>query len=113
MAATEHWRNEPDDHDYPAARDYLSLMFPDATSELLAHALESAPLMHREAKDLLRASGLAALPDTNVHVAADLKKVKKGGQLSPAAVPAITWMRTLIYPAAWSTSRPPERKHSR
>ena len=83
MATTEHWKSKPDDHDYPAARDYLSLILPDATSEVLAHELESATLIHREVKDLLRASGLAALPDTNVHVATDLKKVKKGDQLSP------------------------------
>jgi hypothetical protein len=83
MATTEHWKNEPDDHDYPAARDYLSLILPDATSESLSHALERAALIHRQAKDLLRASGLVALPDTNVHVASDLKKVKKGDKLSP------------------------------
>ena len=26
MAAHEHWKTEPDDHDYPAASDYLSLI---------------------------------------------------------------------------------------
>jgi hypothetical protein len=25
-AATEHWKQEPDDHDFPAAADYLSLL---------------------------------------------------------------------------------------
>jgi len=83
MAAKEHWKSEPDDHDYPAACNYLSLLFPEATSKALAHSLERAPLIHHQAKDLLRASGLAALPETNYHVAKDLKKVKKGAQLSP------------------------------
>jgi hypothetical protein len=83
MARTEHWKNDPDEHDFPAARDYLSLTFSDAACEALAQALEGAPLIRRQAKDLLRASGLAALPETNVHVASDLKKVKKGAKLSP------------------------------
>ena len=27
--ATEHWKQEPDDHDFPAAADYLSLLLPE------------------------------------------------------------------------------------
>jgi hypothetical protein len=46
-------------------------------------ALKDGPLSTRKAKDLLRASGLAALPDTNVHVAKDLDKVHRGERLSP------------------------------
>jgi hypothetical protein len=39
--------------------------------------------MHRKAKDLLRASGLDALPRDNTHVAKDLDKVRAGERLSP------------------------------
>ena len=83
MAATEHWTNEPDDHDYPAAEDYLSLLTGPAAAHELAERLQTAQLEHRKAKDLLRASGLAILGPDNVHVAKDLAKVKKGTPLSP------------------------------
>ncbi len=83
MAASAHWKDEPDDHDYPAAVDYLSLVMPDAAATTVANALRAAPLIQRKAKDLLRASGLALLPPTNVHVAKDLEKVKHGQRLSP------------------------------
>ena len=78
-----HWKDEPDDHDYPAAHDYLSLVLGEAQAGKAVESLRSAPLVRRKAKDLLRASGLAHLPTTNPHVAADLRKVKKGRKLSP------------------------------
>jgi hypothetical protein len=79
----EHWMHEPQDHDYPAAADYLTLQFDPAVAETAVAALEKAPLVHRKAKDLLRASGLALLPPDNPHVARDLKKVEDGKALSP------------------------------
>ncbi len=83
MSEKEHWKSTPDDHDYPAAHDYLSLVAPDVQVKALVKALMDAPIMKRQAKDLLRAGGLAVLPDTNVHVAKDLEKVNRGEQLSP------------------------------
>lgn len=82
-APTPHWKTEPEDHDFPAASDYLSLVVPDQVAQSLTDALRSAATMHRKAKDLLRASELPLLPATNPHVAADLDKVKKGKLLSP------------------------------
>ena len=29
MPANAHWKDEPDEHDYPAAADYLSLVMPE------------------------------------------------------------------------------------
>ena len=46
-------------------------------------ALKLAPSVRHQAKDLLRASGLALLPVDNVHVASDLAKIKRGEPLSP------------------------------
>jgi len=80
---TAHWKDEPDDHDYPAAVAYLSLLVPEATAKVLSDRLRAAPLAHRKAKDLLRASRLPILGPDNVHVASDLEKVKKGRPLSP------------------------------
>ena len=78
-----HWKDEPDDHDYPAAADYLSLVLAEAQVAKVVESLRAAPLIRRKAKDLLRASGLPHLPVSNPHVAADLRKVKKGRKLSP------------------------------
>ena len=84
MTATkEHWKNEPDDHDYPAAADYLTLLMEKGAVDKVVAALRAAPLTHRKAKDLLRASRLELLPADNVHVKKDLGKVEKGQLLSP------------------------------
>lgn len=82
----EHWKAEPDAHDYPAAADYLSLVLPDATVRGVVSRLRGAPITHRKAKDLLRASALPLLTEENFHVAADLKKVRRGQLLSPVLV---------------------------
>jgi hypothetical protein len=79
----ESWKESPDDHDYSAAEDYLSLITSPAAAKGLARRLRAAPLMHRKAKDLLRASRLPLLATDNFHVARDLKKVKQGRLLSP------------------------------
>jgi len=79
----EHWKSEPEDHDYPAAASYLSLVLPPARVDSVVAALRAAPIGHWKAKDLLRASGLALLPSDNPHVSSDLKKVSKGQELSP------------------------------
>ena len=83
MAQKEHWKSSPDEHDYPAAHDYLSLVMPETDAAGMVKSLMNAPLVHRKAKDLLRAAQLAVLPQTNVHVSKDLEKVSKGEQLSP------------------------------
>ncbi|HYW27971.1 MAG TPA: hypothetical protein VE953_27615 [Terriglobales bacterium] len=84
--STEHWKDEPDDHDYPAAADYLSLLLTETAAKELSDRLRAAPLVRRKAKDLLRASRLEALGPDNFHVAADLEKVKKGRPLSPVLI---------------------------
>jgi hypothetical protein len=77
------WLAEPEEHDYPAAGDYLALIVePDAVA-VLVEGLRAAPTMHRKAKDILRASGLPLLTTDDPHVASDLRKIKKGQALSP------------------------------
>ncbi len=76
MPQKTHWKDQPDDHDYPAAADYLSLLVSPAAAKQLAARLRRAPIIHRKAKDLLRASRLPVLTDDNPHVANDLKKVR-------------------------------------
>ncbi len=83
MAKTEHWKTDPDPHDFPAAIDYLSLVLPRTQAAALARKLKTAPLAQRKATDLLRASRSALLPPDNPEVARDLKKIRKGALLSP------------------------------
>jgi hypothetical protein len=77
---------EPEEHDYPAAGDFLSLLLDPAVVAVVVAALQSEPLVHRKAKDLLRASGLPLLGTDNRHVARDLEKVDGGDKLSPVLV---------------------------
>jgi hypothetical protein len=77
------WKAEPDEHDYPAAGSYLSLLASTSqVSDLLAR-LKSSDIAYYKAKDMLRASGLALLGKDNAHVAADLEKIAKNKALSP------------------------------
>jgi len=77
------WKNDPDQHDYPAAAAYLSLLTSTDVVDRLVADLRQAPVQHGKAKDLLRASRLPLLPADNKHVASDLAKVRAGKALSP------------------------------
>lgn len=77
------WQDEPEDHDYAAAADYLSLAAEQAVVAATVEALETADTCYRKAKDILRAAQLALLPDTNVRVRSDLAKISDGKKLSP------------------------------
>ena len=77
------WMDEPEEHDYPAAKDFLTLLFKEKAADTLVAALRTAPTIRQKAKDLLRASRLSTLEESNPHVAADLEKVRKGKALSP------------------------------
>jgi hypothetical protein len=77
------WKNEPDEHDYPAAMAYLSLIAPPEVVDPIVADLRAAEIIHQKAKDILRASGLRLLDVDNPHVASDLKKISKNRELSP------------------------------
>ena len=83
MAVPEHWQDAPEEHDFPAAADYLSLLAPASEVAKAVDALRIAGTVHRKAKDLLRASRLGLLPPDNLHVRKDLEKVASGKRLSP------------------------------
>jgi hypothetical protein len=80
---SEHWQLDPDEHDYPAATNYLSLICTPDLADKIVKLLKVAPMGRHEAKDLLRASRLPMLPQDNKHVASDLAKVASGMKLSP------------------------------
>ena len=77
------WLKEPEDHDFPAAQDYLELLFEPEQAQKIVAKLKKAPTITKKSKDILRASKLALLPDTNIHVKENLKKVEKNKKLSP------------------------------
>ncbi|HVB13539.1 MAG TPA: hypothetical protein VNH38_02130 [Candidatus Dormibacteraeota bacterium] len=83
MAKKEHWKVDPEPHDFPAAGDFLSMTLGRADVLSVVRRLKAASLTHRMATDLLRASRLPLLPADDHEVARDLKKVRRGEFLSP------------------------------
>ena len=77
------WLSEPEEHDYPAAKSYLSLIFDEAVAERYTRQLESAKMDSFQAKDIFRASGLSLLGVSNGHVKNDRKKIAAGTSVSP------------------------------
>jgi hypothetical protein len=77
------WLDEPEDHDYPAAEEYLTLLVAKIHAGEWADKLRKAPMTKFKAKDILRASTVNLLGVSNSHVAKNLDKVKDGKPLSP------------------------------
>ena len=77
------WLSEPEDHNYPAAQSYLSLIFDPVTAADYVTKLKKAPITEFKAKDVLRASGSSPLGISNAHVEKDRKKINSGHTLSP------------------------------
>jgi hypothetical protein len=84
--ASVKWLEKPEVHDFPAAADYLDLVADSATVKKLTKRLRAGTVVHKKAKDILRAAQLSLLPVDNPHVAADLAKIEKGQALSPILV---------------------------
>ena len=81
---SEHWKDEPEAQDFPAAESYLSLLIGSEGAAKLVKALrKKQPLKQFAAKDILRAADLPLLAPKDSEVAADLEKVKGGDKLSP------------------------------
>ena len=85
MQQTVKWLPKPENHDYQAAEDYLSLIMSAGKAADWRQKLSRAQddVTHRKAKDILRASQLPLLDEKNKHVASDLLKVSSGKALSP------------------------------
>ncbi|MGO8766562.1 MAG: hypothetical protein ACLQSR_15665 [Limisphaerales bacterium] len=77
------WLNKPEDHDYPAARSYLNLIYDDKRADQFTTALKTAPVIQFKSKDIFRAARLPLLDKINSHVAKDRDKIKAGEKLSP------------------------------
>jgi hypothetical protein len=77
------WLSEPEKHDYPAAKSYLTLLYDEKTAAKYAKALTRAPMTSFAAKDIFRASELPLLGATNSHVRKNEIKLAAGKKLSP------------------------------
>jgi hypothetical protein len=80
------WLKDVADHDYEAAHNYLSLKLDDESASDMVARLKKAKVTWRRANDILRATGLPALPLTDPGVQRDLLKLLHGQKLSPVLV---------------------------
>lgn len=83
---SEIWKGEPDEHDYPAARSFLSLLTTAKQAKRLSEVMKKAPIEMHPAKDVLRSADLPLLPKSDPSVVRDLAKVKQGDRLSPVLI---------------------------
>ncbi|GAA1910469.1 hypothetical protein [Streptantibioticus ferralitis] len=83
MSAADLWLPDPEEHDFPAAADYLDLIVDADQVERIVARLREAPTRAKKAKDVMRASQLPLLPADNVHVRHNIHKVRDGKKLSP------------------------------
>ncbi|TLU84356.1 MAG: hypothetical protein FDX21_06465 [Chlorobium sp.] len=77
------WLKDAEDHDYPAAKSYLSLIYDESSIKSHIKKLKRASISEFKAKDIFRASGLSLLGVSNSHVQKDQKKIESGIALSP------------------------------
>ena len=77
------WQSEPDNHDYPAAESYLSLITTPARASELVELLKKAPIVMHPEKDVLRSAQVELLPMNDAAVLRDVTKVAQGTKLSP------------------------------
>ena len=77
------WLAEPENHNYPAAESYLSLIYESTVAKRMVQSLRRARVATFKSKDIFRASGLPFLGVSNFHVERDRRKIKEGRKLSP------------------------------
>ena len=77
------WLSQPEEHDYPAALSFLTLIYSPKTAAGLVNKLKKAPVSEFKAKDIFRASRLPLLGANNSHVKKDMGKIESGNSISP------------------------------
>jgi len=83
MTRAIYWFDEPEEHNYPAGAEYLSLLVTPAAAKVMIERLRAEPLSHFKAKDILRASELSPLGISNDQVEHTLDKIRHDKKLSP------------------------------
>jgi hypothetical protein len=77
------WLKDAEEHDFPAAESYLTLIYPGKRAAQLTSRLRASRIAQFKAKDIFRASALSLLGVSNSHVEKDKKKILDGKSLSP------------------------------
>ena len=77
------WGIGPEEHDFPAAQSFLSLLADADEISRIVDTLRVAPIELIKAKDVMRAAALPMLQRSNYHVKRDLKKIVERVPLSP------------------------------
>jgi hypothetical protein len=77
------WHDVPEEHNYPAALSYLSLILPESEAARIVELLRRAPMSQFQAKDVFRASGLPLLGLSNSQIKKNQDKIANGKKLSP------------------------------
>ena len=77
------WLSEPEEHDYLAAKSYLSLIYDESVANAYVEKLRRGSISEFKAKDIFRASRLSLLGISNAHVEKDQQKIEAGQALSP------------------------------
>jgi hypothetical protein len=77
------WLPDVEDHVYPAAESYLSIIYGAARVSAIIAKFRRAKIVQFKAKDIFRASQLSLLGVSNLHVERDRQKISAGKGLSP------------------------------
>jgi hypothetical protein len=77
------WLADAEEHNFPAAESYLSLIYSEKRAARMVAKLRAADIMKFKAKDIFRASGLSLVGVSNLHVERDKKNIQAGISLSP------------------------------
>ena len=77
------WLPDVEEHDYPAAGSYLTLLYTEEKVAEMMARFRDATVVQFKAKDIFRASQLSLLGVSNSHVEKDKEKIQKGKKLSP------------------------------
>ena len=77
------WLDAPEEHNYPAALSYLSLIYAASIASVKVDELRAAPIVTFKAKDIFRAASLSLLGVSNSHVKKNKVKIKASQPLSP------------------------------
>jgi hypothetical protein len=78
-----HWLDEPVDHDYAAAEEYLQLLVEPKKAAQIVRRLRRASMAQFAAKDILRASGTSILYIEAFDWSKHQKKLNSGELLAP------------------------------
>ena len=100
-ARTIGWLEEPEEHNYPAARSYLNLVMDPAAARKAVRKLRAATVSHFKAKDIFRASSLSLLGISNSHVEKDRRKIARGKALSPILLVRQSGKVVIERPKSW------------